>query len=224
MCNHYEKNAQVIRWAAEQFGEVAVPSDLAAFPDHTWPKSPAPVLLETEAGRSIAVMRWGVHVEIQGATKPLTKFVTNARNDKLAKYPWRFSVRERRCLIPAIAYYEPDGPPGGKWEVRYSLREHPMFFFAGLWDTDPDRTTQAFTMVTTSPNELAAQIHDRMPLVLDAAGAREWLGRAPLSEERLLSLCMPYPASAMASAALAPPQKKIAKPDLQRADGELRLE
>jgi putative SOS response-associated peptidase YedK len=224
MCNHYEKNTEVISWMVSQFGDVIVPADLPAFTEHTWPKSPAPVLLQTAEGRAIAAMRWGVRVEVKGATKQLVKFVTNARDDKLTSFTWRWSVAERRCLIPAVAYYEPDGPVGGKWEVRFTLRERPHFFFAGLWDVDPDKLTRSFTMVTTGPNELAARIHDRMPLVLDDASAREWLGHTPLPEGRLGALCRPFPAEAMSSHALPPPQRAIKKPDLQNAGGELDLD
>jgi putative SOS response-associated peptidase YedK len=230
MCNHYEKNVEVISWATETAkgwavnaeGDVVVPDDLPPFPEHTWPKAQAPVLVQTAAGRSIAAMRWGVRVEIKGERKPLVKFVTNARDDSFAKFTWRFSVAERRCLIPATAYYEPDGPEGGKWEVRYTLKERPMFFFAGVWDFDPDKTTRSFAMVTTSPNELAAKIHDRMPLVLTDEGACEWLGHTPLEPSVMKRLCAPFDAQAMTSTALLPPEKKISKSDLKSQD-ELTL-
>lgn len=230
MCNHYEKNSEVVTWAVSQFGDVVVPDDLPAYPEHTWPKAQAPILLQNATGRSIASMRWGVRTEIKGKTKLLVKFVTNARDDSLSKYIWRYAAATRRCLIPAVAYYEPDGPDGGKWEVRFTLKERPMFFFAGLWDSDPgpggtDQTTpRSFAMVTTSPNELAAQIHDRMPLVLDDEGARVWLGHEPLAPEKLAALCRPFDAGRMTSLALPPPAKKILAADLQKSQGDLILE
>jgi putative SOS response-associated peptidase YedK len=233
MCNHYEKNLDVIEmatheatrhWIINGQGDVVRPDDLQAMralPEQTYVKSLAPIVLKTPAGCTVAPLRWGIRVEVAGKTKALIKFVTNARDDKLDSYTWRFAVAERRCLIPAVAYYEWDGPDGGKWEVRYRFRDRPMFFFAGLWDFDPDRATRAFTMVTTVPNELAARVHDRMPLVLDDAGASEWLGHTPLAPERLRALCRPYPADAMESVALPPPERKIKKEDLSQTQGEL---
>jgi len=237
MCNHYEKNVEVIEmglrvfgekgWALNAAGDVVAPDDLSALPPHTYPKTPAPIVLQTDAGREIAIARWGVRVDIQGVRKPLVKFVTNARDDKFAGYTWRFSVAKRRCLIPALAYYEPDGPEGQKWEVRFTVNERASFFLAGLWDMDPDGATRSFTMVTTGPNELAARIHDRMPLVLDDDGARRWIGHTPLAPDELRALCRPFPASQMTSAALPPPERrgkpKITKADLSAQQGELLL-
>lgn len=235
MCNHYAKNVEVIamglrelepvgNWALNDEGDIVPPDNAALHATDVWPKSRAPIFLQTEERNSVAWLRWGIKCDVQGATKRLTKYVTNARDDKLTSFTWRYALAERRCLIPATGYYEPDGPAGGKWEVRFTLRDQPMFFLAGLWDRDPDGT-RAFTMVTTGPNELAAQIHDRMPLVLDPAAAREWLGFRPLAPDRLRTLCRPFPSERMESVALPPPTKKIRAPELREASqsGELEL-
>jgi len=145
MCNHYLKNTEVLSWATRRFPDATLAPDFPEHPEHTWPKSQAPVLLQTERGREMASLRWGVRVEVKGTTKLLTKYVTNARDDKLSGFTWRFSAAERRCLIPATAYFEPDGPEGQKWVVRFTLTLQPNFFFAGLWDTDPNTTTRSFT-------------------------------------------------------------------------------
>lgn len=235
MCNHYQKNVEVIamglrdlaetgNWAHTAEGDIVPPDDVALNATDVWPKSRAPIFLQTETGNSVAWLRWGVKCEVKGATGLVTKFVTNARDDKLTGFTWRSAVAARRCLIPATAYFEPDGPPGGKWEVRFTVRNRPLFFLAGLWDSDPDGT-RAFTMVTTGANELAAQIHDRMPLVLDGEHARAWLGFQPLPVDRLRTLCRPYPSQLMESVAQPPPNKKIRAPDLREASktGELEL-
>lgn len=92
-----------------------------------------------------------------------------------------------------------------------------MFFFAGLWDRDPDQSgNRAFTMVTTVPNEYVAKFHDRMPVVLADTEAEAWLGEEPLPDERLLALCRGLPAEALQHAELSakltitPPAKKAA--------------
>lgn len=232
MCTHYEKNVDTLgmalkliekrHWVLNATGDVVFPDDLHSLPSHTWPKAKAPVIIRTEAGCSLQTFRWGIPVDVKGATKRLTKYVTNAREDKLGSYTWRYAVAERRCLIPALAYYEYDGPEKAKWEVRYTVRDRRSFFVAGLWDTDPDRVTRSFSMVTTRPNALAAKIHDRMPLILTDDGARAWLGHEPLPPDRLAHLCAPFAAEAMESVALPPPNRKVSRADLVGQD-ELML-
>ena len=238
MCNHYEKNVEILDmglrlfgetgWVMNSHGDIVCPADGPGLPLHPWPKAQAPISLQTEQGRLISLLRWGVRVEVKNARgTPSVKYVTNSRDDKLTSFTWRHCVTCRRCLIPARAYYEPDGPEGAKWEVRFTLRDRADFFLAGLWDTDPDGNTRSFSMVTTGANALAARIHDRMPLVLDDTAARRWLGHTPLTSDELRALCRPFPADAMASAAMPPPERagkyRITKADLPPAQGELSL-
>lgn len=203
-------------WVTDENGDIVCPDDVQSLPVHTWPKAQAPIILQTDEGRLIALLRWGVRVELTNPKgKPVVKFVTNSRDDKLSGFTWRDCITCRRCLIPALAYYEPDGPEGAKWEVRFTLRDRATFFLGGLWDTDPDGVTRSFSMVTTGANDLAARIHDRMPLVLDENGARRWLGQSPLAAAELRDLCRPFPAAAMSSAPLPPPERPATPPDDQ---------
>ena len=53
------------------------------------------------------------------------------------------------------------------------------FAFAGIWDSwkRPDGTRlETFALVTTEPNELVAQIHDRLALILHPRDYDRWLG------------------------------------------------
>ena len=226
MCNHYEKNVEVISWAAGFFGvthdltPVSVEGDVLPVPYEAWPKWKAPVVYSRAAGPVLTAMRWGVSVKVNGKLNN----VTNARDDKLAGYPWRYAVAERRCLIPASAYFEPGlGPPGARGEIRFAVRDRPCFFIAGLWDQDDGVDGErGFTLVTTKPNDYAARFHDRMPVVLSDSDAREWLGHAPLAPDRLAALCRGAPSEILQHTDIAAvPRKKVTKTDLQASDGEL---
>ena len=83
-----------------------------------------------------------------------------------------------------------------------TLSEPGPFAFAGIWDAwkRPDGTyLETFAIVTTEPNELVAQIHDRLALILHPRDYNRWLGiddkggdpRPPLD------LLHPYDASKM---------------------------
>jgi putative SOS response-associated peptidase YedK len=51
--------------------------------------------------------------------------------------------------------------------------------FAGLWDEWKDRTTgetvKSCTMIITKPNAMVAEVHDRMPVVLEPEQLMPWL-------------------------------------------------
>jgi hypothetical protein len=55
--------------------------------EHTYPKYPAPVVIQQAGDRLLMNKTWGIPVTIKGAKgQHLSKPVTNARNDKLGGY------------------------------------------------------------------------------------------------------------------------------------------
>ncbi len=217
MCNHYRKGQKVIEWTQVHLGGVKIAGALGEIAEHTYPKYPAPIVMQQAGERSLLSKSWGIPITIKGAKKAVTKPVTNARNDKLSGFTWRYATAERRCLIPATGYYEPGlGPVGAKGEILFTVKDRPVFFFAGLWEGD------AFTLVTTEPNEFVARFHDRMPVVLADADADEWLGDQPLPADRLAALCRGLPPEALLHDEL-PPKLKVTRPEKKGACAESSL-
>jgi putative SOS response-associated peptidase YedK len=98
------------------------------------------------------------------------------------------------------------------WEVLFRFKDRRPFFFAGLWSEDSVDKTRGFALVTGKPNELVEALpHNRMPVLLDEAGASAWLGSAPLPDGELLGLCAPYPATDMERFDL--PKRKVQMTD-----------
>jgi putative SOS response-associated peptidase YedK len=66
---------------------------------------------------------------------------------------------------------------------------------AGLWDgwRDPatDTVRRSFTIVTTRPNATMADLHDRMPVMLDEADWAVWLDPRPADNGELLAMLEP---------------------------------
>ena len=75
--------------------------------------------------------------------------------------------------IPEIAA---DSPAGGLWEN---------------WRSPTGERIRSFAIITTKPNELCAELHNRMPVVLKPEAWPEWLGEEPADETRLKSLLAP---------------------------------
>ena len=68
---------------------------------------------------------------------------------------------------------------------------------AGLWakwkDPKSGDEIQSCTILTTSSNEIMAELHDRMPVILDKADWPKWLGEEPATDEELLAMLRPSP-------------------------------
>ncbi|MNP30815.1 putative SOS response-associated peptidase YedK [compost metagenome] len=66
---------------------------------------------------------------------------------------------------------------------------------AGLYDIwmDPEgNKLSTCTIITTTPNELMAEIHNRMPVILKPEDETEWLDRGNQDTTSLIKLLKPY--------------------------------
>ena len=89
------------------------------------------------------------------------------RFDTAPSYRQAFKVR--RCLIPADGFYEWKKVVGGKIPYSIGMKDDSPFVFAGLWEGNippPRSGLHTCTIITGEPNELVAQIHTRMPVIL----------------------------------------------------------
>src|ERR1700720_2418636 len=65
------------------------------------------------------------------------------------------------------------------------------------WRSPAGEWVRSFAVITTTPNALCAELHDRMPVVLGPQVWPEWLGEEPADAARLKALLTPYPAEEM---------------------------
>lgn len=92
---------------------------------------------------------------------------------------------------------KPKAPPKLPWAIHRA--DGAPMLMAGLWEVwhdpanpgaDPIRSC---TIVTTSANTALAAIHDRMPVILDSAGADAWLDPDLVDREALGDILRPAP-------------------------------
>ncbi len=137
----------------------------------------------------------------------------NARAETLTEKPsFRGAYERRRCVVPADGFYEWAATDGGKEPYRVTISDGSVFGMAGLWErwhppqrqtglgefggegegesatADPD-PVETFTVVTTEPNDVVGELHDRMAVVLDADEVDAWLHG---DDEARRSLLGPY--------------------------------
>lgn len=186
MCSRYTVGADP-KTIAERFAVAAAPGARARF--NLAPSQEAPVVLLAPE-RRMALLKWGL-TPAWAKESPTAKPMINARAETAADKPFfRDAFRWRRALVPADGWYE--WPKRGEKIPRwYSLRNGALFAFAGLWEPG------TFAILTTEPNALAAQVHDRMPAILPRALEEEWLD-PKTRPDRLKEMLVPYPAEELA--------------------------
>jgi putative SOS response-associated peptidase YedK len=162
---------------------------------NTTPAQVVPVIRANNGRTEGAMMRWGFS----------RRGSFNAQVETLAssadfREPWK---RGRRCLVPALGFYE--------WHVNPDASEQPyyihpddqdVFGFAGLWarsSADANTVTECCSIVTLPANPLMSEINDsemRMPALLTREQRELWLfgtvdsagmALAAYPDERLLS-------------------------------------
>lgn len=146
------------------------------------PTTMQPIVRLGESGaREIALARWWFVPRWHRKSLKEWKATTfNARFETAASAPtFRASWKDRRCLVPAAGWYEWTGAKGHRTPWHFSIETNARAFcFAGLWDRTKladGRLLDSFAILTTEPNEMAAKIHSRMPVVLDPDAHDGWL-------------------------------------------------
>ena len=155
---------------------------------------------EASTGREPVRFRWGLIPSWSKDTKMAASMI-NARAETVAEKPaFRSAFRRRRCLIPVSGFYEWQRDGKAKTPHLISPRNAALFGFAGLWEKwqAPDgELVESCTILTTSPNELMATIHDRMPVILTPNDFGVWLDPQVDDVSALSALLVPYPSDEM---------------------------
>ena len=169
-----------------------------------------------EAPREWAEVRWGL-VPSWAKDEKIGARMINARGETVAEKPsFRSAVKSRRCLIPADGFYEWVKTDGGKQPHYIHFADGRTFAFAGLWErwhTSEGEPLDTCTIITTTPNDLVATLHDRMPVILPPNVFTEWLEPEPLASDRLQGLLAPHPAADMEAYAVSTYVNKPANDD-----------
>ncbi len=148
------------------------------------PSQQVAVVREAVPGvNKLVMMRWGL-VPSWASDLKFSNMLINARAETLHQKP-SFSVpfKKSRCLLPADGFYEWRAVPGLKTKQPYLVRMQNggVFAFGGLWSSWKDKTSgeivESCTIITTEPNILLAEIHNRMPVIIQPDHYATWLGQ-----------------------------------------------
>jgi len=166
------------------------------------PTDPLPIVHcdAKEGTRALEVMRWGL-IPYWAKDIKIGFSTINARAEEVDTKPaFREAFQRRRCLVPIDNFYEWAKTADGKQPYAIALADRRLMALAGLWETwrsPAGERVRSFTIVTTTPNELCAELHNRMPVVLKPQAWPLWLGEAPADVPQLKALLAPYPSDEM---------------------------
>jgi putative SOS response-associated peptidase YedK len=197
------------RYIAPEVGDIERHWQIGArnplpWPREVFPRYPGPFIRAlpggSDAGRELVVGQWSL-VPWFAKTARLSYPTANARSEELGakasyKLPW---ARGQRCIIPALAFFEPNWETGRHVPWRFRRSDGQPWGLAGLWNTWVDQATgevvESYTMLTINadahplmqrmhkpdPKRPPAMQDKRSVVPIEAADVEAWL-HAPVDE------------------------------------------
>jgi putative SOS response-associated peptidase YedK len=142
-----------------------------------------PVIRPIEGGREIAMMELGL-IPFFSKDGARTWNTFNARSEEVrTRNSYREAFKTRRCIVPATGYIEFTGEKGHKTAHLFTRTDGKPIAPGGLWNywtsADKSQRKETYTVVTTALSAFAAQVHNRMPLVLELDDVDAWMAATP---------------------------------------------
>jgi putative SOS response-associated peptidase YedK len=134
---------------------------------------------DADQQRELVMLRWGL-VPFWAKEPSIGNRMINARAETVAEKPsYRSAYQHRRCLVLADGFYEWRRQGDSKTPYYISLASGEPFALASLWENWTDKESgeslQTTTLITAEANDFMQPLHHRMPVILDAANATDWL-------------------------------------------------
>ena len=163
------------------------------------PVSKAPIVVRRGNGIQVVEATWWLIPHWSKTGKPDLKFPSfNARSETIdtsklfAPY-----FKAHRCLVPADGFYEwKRVSVKEKQPMCIRLKDEKPMFFGGvysIWKDSEEKETPSFSIITTTPNNLMREIHNRMPVILPEEHFEQWLDPGFNNTDSLKKLLIPYP-------------------------------
>lgn len=139
------------------------------------------------------------------ALKKRSVFSANCRDDSMfEKWPWKFGPNKQRGVLIVDGFFEnhwtfdENGKPKDYYPYYISKADGSPMLIGCLWEkaqfVNEDTEINSFAIITTSPNDILAKIHNkdrqRMPFILEPELVGAWMN--DLGKEETLQIIGPY--------------------------------
>jgi putative SOS response-associated peptidase YedK len=164
------------------------------------PTQPVLTVVQHASTQEARLFQWGL---IPSWSKEAKGFI-NARVETIDEKPsFKESFERRRCLILADGFYEWERNGKISQPYYFQMKDATPFAFAAIWDRwqFEDRSITSCAIITTTANELLAEIHTRMPVILRTESYALWLSEDSRAAD-LKELLVPFPSDQMMSHAV----------------------
>lgn len=145
------------------------------------------------------------------------KRMINARAETAADKPtFRASMRHHRVLIPASGFYEWDRQRGTSQPYYLYRADGDILTFAGLWAhwLGPDGSEiETTAILTTAANPDLADLHHRMPVIVEPDNWDTWLDPEQQRPRHLTHLTQPSPAGTLRKHPVSPRVNRVREND-----------
>jgi len=140
---------------------------------NTAPTQLAPVIRTDDQGEVVLeTFKWGFQPHWA------KRAWINARSETLLESrAFAPAAKKRRCLVPAVGWYEWQGTRAPKQPYLFHVDGFRPFAFAGIWTAKEEDagTVFSFAIVTREAIPELAHLHGRMPAVLRGDDEQAWL-------------------------------------------------
>lgn len=157
-----------------------------------FPTNIAPIYIQDEEAMRPFLAKWGLPKWDGKGT------IINARAETVEHKPmFKKLMADKRCLVPASAYFEWKEVPGSKEKDKYIIKKHDsLLYFAGLYnivpkhkqeqlsmfDTNANEYDMYYTIITKDADKSISHIHNRMPVIFDKQKISDWLEGKSIDE------------------------------------------
>lgn len=191
MCGRY-----VVHWPKSLF-EQSFNTQAPLFESYNIaPTQYAPIIYVSKSGaRETLETKWGLLPSWVKDPNDFKASMFNARAEGLAeKASFKKPFKKTRCIVPASGFFEWKKTENGKVPHYIKAKDDSLLAFAGLYETwqKAGGVIKTHTIITTTPNELMKDLHNRMPVILNKEQFDLWLDPKNEDTDLLEHLLRPF--------------------------------